>query len=212
MPKVSDLQDAPVFSYRIASGDMRYIEIGVRDVYLRNDPEAGLIFRGEIAGCGPECFDNLSEIFLEYALSCEGCLDPEVTLEEVVHFGRHLADILLNSLRTDLAKRTPEDKLSLAFECILNSMGANYTVDRQPGQLSYALSCCPLSDCAERTGLRRSVEMGLAAFIALCKQMIQALAPEWELQQPANGGRGLPISAIILTNPMALDQNHQAPE
>ena len=39
MAEILEIQDTPIFSYAIASGDMRYIEIGERDIYLRNDPE-----------------------------------------------------------------------------------------------------------------------------------------------------------------------------
>jgi len=48
LPEILEIQDAPVFSYVLASADMRYIEIGEREIYLRHDPEAGLVFRGAI--------------------------------------------------------------------------------------------------------------------------------------------------------------------
>ena len=95
MPETSDIQDTPVLSYVIASADMRYIEIGKREVYLRNDPKADLVFQGEIPGCGPDSFVDLSEILLEYAMSCEGYREQSVVSEEVTRFGEQLGEILL---------------------------------------------------------------------------------------------------------------------
>ena len=198
MPKVPDIQDAPVFSYRIASADMRYIEIGVREIYLRNDPEVGLVFRGEISGCGADCFENLSEILLEYALSCEGCQEPGVSANEVARFGEHLAGILLAKTRPKIVESPPIEKLSHAFKVILNSMNANYVQESQADRLSYTLDCCPLSECASRTGLRRNVEMAHISLIALCKRLIKALAPDWALVQPSEDANDLPLVQIVI--------------
>jgi hypothetical protein len=199
MTETLEIQDTPVFSYAIASADMRYIEIGERDIYLRNDPEAGLVFRGEISGCGSDCFVELNEILLEYAMSCEGCRDQSVTSQEVVRFGEHLGEVLVTKTYKNIAKLPTTEKLSSAFKCILNSMSATYIEESKEDNLEYSLDCCPLRECAKSTGLSRSVEVAHLSFIALCKSLIKALAPDWVLMQPSEVDNSIPIRKIVIT-------------
>jgi hypothetical protein len=198
MTETLEIQDTPVFSYAIASADMRYIEIGERDIYLRNDPEAGLVFRGEISGCGSNCFVELNEILLEYAMSCEGCRDQSVASQEVVRFGEHLGEVLVAKTYKNIAKLPTTEKLSSAFKCILNSMSATYIEESKENHLEYSLGCCPLRECAKSTGLSRSVEMAHLSFIALCKSLIKALAPNWVLMQPSEKDNSIPIHKIVI--------------
>jgi hypothetical protein len=200
MTEITKFQDAPVFSYALASADMRYIEVGERDIYLRNDPKAGLVFRGEISGCGPDCFVELNEILLEYAMSCEGCREQSVASKEVVSFGEHLSEVLLAQTYPDIAELSTSDKLSSTFKCILNSMGADYIEEMKEDHLEYSLDCCPLSECAKDTGFNRSVEMAHLSFVALCKSLIKALAPDWALIQPSEKENNIPIHKIVIAS------------
>jgi hypothetical protein len=197
LPETVDIADAPVFSYVIASADMRYIEIEKRNIYLRNELDKGLVFRGEITGCGPGCNVGLNEILLEYGMSCEGCGERGVALKEVLRFGEKLGGILVRKTQQDFIDLTAEEKLSTVFKCILNSMNANYTEDCRGGLLAYSLTCCPLSECASKTGLGRSVELAHLSFVALCRSLIKALAPDWMLVKPSLEDSGLPIHKII---------------
>ena len=200
MPETLEIQDEPVFSYIIASADMRYIEIGEREIYLRHDPKAGLVFRGEISGCGSSCFIDLSEILLEYAMSCEGCREQNVAAEEVVRFGEHIGEILVANTYPDFAELPTSEKLSNAFKCILNSMNATYIEESKEGSLEFALDCCPLSECAENTGFSRSVEMAHLSFTALCKSLIKELGPNWILAQPSEENTNIPIHKIVIAS------------
>lgn len=94
MPETLEIQDAQVYSYVLASADMRYIEIGEREIYLSNDPKAGLLFQREMSGCRPGYFVDLSQILLEYAISCEECREQNAASEQVVRFGEQFAEIL----------------------------------------------------------------------------------------------------------------------
>ena len=200
MTETLEIQDAPVFSFALASADMRYIEIGERDIYLRNDPKAGLVFRGEISGCGPGCFVDLSEILLEYAMSCEGCREQSVASEEVTRFGERLAEVLVEKIYHGIAELPTPEKLSSAFKCILNSMSATYLEESKEDHLEYSLDCCPLSECAKSAGLYRSVEMAHLSFTALCKSLIKALAPNWVMMQPSESDTNIPIHKIVITS------------
>lgn len=200
MPESMEIQEAPVLSYTLASADMRYIETGVREIYLRDVPEVGFVYRGEIPGCGPGCFVDLNEILLEYAMSCEGCKEEDTALEEVARFGVQLGEILVAKTQQDIVDLPTTDKLSRVFECILNSMSAAYNLESEKDRLEYSLNCCPLSECAKNTGLGRNVEMAHVSFTALCKTVLQALAPEWALLQPSEGDAHLPIHKIVIAS------------
>ena len=198
MAETLEIQDTPVYSYPIASADMRYIEVGERDIYLRDDPDVGYIFRGEIPGCGAEYFVGLNEILLEYAMTCEGCKERSVASKEVMRFGAYLGEILTLKLYPDIADLTTAEKLSQAFKCVLTSMSAKYIMESKDLQLEYSLDCCPLSECAKDTGLGRSFEMAHLSFTALCKSVISALAPDWVLAKPTEEENNIPIHKIII--------------
>lgn len=198
MTEILETLDAPVFSYPLASGDMRYIEIGEREIYLRSDTPSGIVFRGEISGCGSECFVELNEILLEYAMSCEGCREESKAGEEVSCFGEHLGKILVANIDDDIADMSVEDKLAYTFKCILNSMSSKYSENISVDRLEYSLDCCPLRECARDTGLNRSVEMAQISFVALCNYLIKSLAPDWELIEPTAEG-DIPIHKIFIT-------------
>ena len=98
--------DSPLYTYEIASGDMRYIEINERNLYLRRDPSLGLILRGELPGCGAGCYADLSQVMLEYAMTCEGCKSPQEAAEYVANFGKRLGEILAQQLSTRANRHT----------------------------------------------------------------------------------------------------------
>jgi hypothetical protein len=198
MTEALEIQDTPVYSYPIASADMRYIEIGERDIFLRDDPDADFVFRGEISGCGADYYVGLNEILLEYAMSCEGCREQSVASKEVIRFGAYLGEILALKLYPDIADLPTTEKLSHAFKCVLTSMSAKYVAESKEHRLEYSLDCCPLSECAKDTGLGRSFEMAHLSFTALCKSVINALAPDWVLMEPTKENNIIPIHKIVI--------------
>lgn len=198
MPKTLENLDVAVYSYRLASADMRYAEIAEREIYLRIDPQAGLVFQGEISGSSPGSFIDLSQILLEYAMSCEGCREKSVTSAAVTRFGKQLGEILVVKTYDTIAELSPKEKLSSAFNCVLNSMNAAFIEESKEDHLEYSLDCCPLSECSKRTGLSPSVEMAHLSFIALCKSLVMELAPDWVLVQPSEGDTNIPNYKIVI--------------
>lgn len=198
MSQTLNSPDVPVFSYIISSADMRHIEIEKTNIYLRNDQDGVLIFQGKVSGSRPGFFIDLSEILLQYVMSCEGCKDHEVALQEVVHFGEHLGEILIKKSQHDLVDLPSTDKLWRVFKSVLSSMDVSYTVDSNENLLEYALDCCPIRGCASKTGLGRSVELAHVAFVALCSTLVTALAPEWVLLQPSDMDLSHPIEKIVV--------------
>lgn len=191
-------RDTPVFSYTLASGDLRYIEIGEREIYLRQIPTKGKIFRGEISGMGPEYYINLSEILLEYAMSCEGCSRAELASEMLTHFGDQLGQIYLQKVHQQSSDQEAIENLSTAITCLLDSMDAKYNENTQPGKLEYILECCPLSECAKDTGLNRSVEMAYLSLITLFNTVISGVSPGWELVRPSAVEINIPLHRILI--------------
>jgi hypothetical protein len=64
-----EMQETLLLRYPIASGDMKFIEVNQRDIYLRNDPASGIVLRGEIPDCGPGCYADLGQVILEYVMT-----------------------------------------------------------------------------------------------------------------------------------------------
>lgn len=187
-----------LLSYTIASGDMRYIEISQRDIYLRLDPQRGLIIRGEVPECGLDCYVNLSYILLEQAMTCSGCKDPEMAREIADQFGRRLGEKLANRLCQDDLKAEGKGPLGDTFEVILNSMDTHYQQDRSDVSLVYDLQESPLIKEAKKHGFSQWTPMARQSFVALCESVIATLQPTWELLKPSSVASGGPIQQIAI--------------
>ncbi|HLE15585.1 MAG TPA: hypothetical protein VI776_12620 [Anaerolineales bacterium] len=176
--------DAPLVRYTMASGDMRYIEVAEREIYLRDKPQVGPVVRGEIPGCGDGCFADLSQVFLEYAMSCEGCKEESEAEDLVVRFGVRLGGSLAARLARDLLEKSAEDQMAWAFECLLRSMSVPFEVRRTEDYQHYLLAFCPLCDAGRKTGLSREMTWGRKGLVALSEQLVADLAPGWHLLKP----------------------------
>ena len=191
-------QDTHLLSFVIASADMRYVEVNKREVYLRQDPELGLIVRGEMTDCGPACYVDLNQVLLEHALSCEGCKDHVIAIETAEHFGRRFAQALVTALAVDVTDESPAERLAVVYECLLRSMAVPFEVQRQAESLHYALSYSPLHQAAEGRALNLGLPMARWSFVTLCETIVKTLAPEWELLHPVYRAAERPIQSIEL--------------
>lgn len=190
--------EEPLYSYTMSSMDMRYIEIGRRDIYLHSEPYIGLIFRGKISGCGPSCFADLNELLLEFSLSCEGCRDDDEVRAKVSKFGHSLAEILVKNTPKDWNDLPATEKLIHVFSCVLNSMNAQFKLTETGSFLEYTLDYCPLRDSARNTGLDRGIELAQYGFISLCNRILELQFSDWVLQKPLEHEAGLPLTKIII--------------
>lgn len=190
--------DAPLFNYTIASADMRYIEIGERVIYIRADPKRGLIVRGEIPGCGPGCYIDLSQVFLEFTMSCEGCREESVIVEAVNYFGERLGKILSARVYPDGGELTAIDRLSGIFECVYKSMNLPFTLQSTKESLHYSFPQCPFCDKEEYAGFIRSMEMARLGFIALCESILHNIAPGWVLEKPTKNDINNPLLEVLV--------------
>jgi hypothetical protein len=193
-----EILNAPLFSYVLASADMRCIDIMEREVFLRRIPHAGLVFQGEIPGCVPDSAVDLSQILLEHAMSCSGFQEQSEAIEAATQFGERLAEVLLATTSDTITNLPPKEKLSSAVNCILNSMCASYSEHSKEGLLEYSLENCPLRECSASNSIRQRVDLAHLSFVALLKKLINQLAPDWVLTQPSSEKPGSPIQNILI--------------
>jgi hypothetical protein len=191
-------QGQPLFSYVIASGNMRHIGINEREIYLRDDPQLGPILQGEVPQCGPDCYANLSQILLEYTMSCEDCRDHAVTAKHVDQFGQRLGEQLIVNFY-DVVPVIPDiDRLSETMDIILKSMGVSFEKELTVDHLRYELDQCPIHTVANKSGSNLWVAPAHRAFVALCSCVVRTLAPEWALVQPSEPDTDVPLKNILI--------------
>jgi hypothetical protein len=178
------VKDAHLFSYPLSSGDMRFIQVNERMIFLRNDLELGPVMRGEISGCGTSCFADLSQIFLEFGMNCEGCRDEKSAEGEMIAFGEHLGISLAYELRKYIAKQPPIEQLAGAFAVVLNSMDVPFSEQRSADKMHFTLAHCPLCAAGDRLGLNREMALARLGFAAFCASLVGRLAPGWQLLKP----------------------------
>jgi hypothetical protein len=202
MPAVSQTStDSPLYTYVIASGDMRYIEINQRNVFLRRDPNLGLIFRGELPGCGAGCYADLSQVLLEYAMTCEGCKSPQEACEYVAGFGRRLGELLAKRFSEDYSALPAEERLHTAIEVLLKSMVVPFSRQVSPQRLEYNLEYCPLCETGSSSGMQRELSMARYGFAALCASLVSFLAPAWKVATPTLQDAEQALLSIVLETP-----------
>lgn len=178
------VSDAPLLSFFIASADMTYNEIAEREVYLLGDEKVGYALRGEIAGCGEGCYTDLNQVLLEFALSCEGCIDQQSAEASIAKFGRRLGIVLTEKLPLDFAAISDLDRLTRTFGCVLDSMSVPYDTAHTPDRVHYTLDYCPLCEAGQITGLNRELTLARYGFAALCQSLVSTLAPGWFVLKP----------------------------
>jgi hypothetical protein len=202
MPASADIaSQAPLFNYTLASADMRYIEVGERLIYLRTDPDRGPVIRGEIDGCGAACHVDLSQIFLEFTLSCEGCRQEEVVEDALIYFGERLGNLLAARIYPDREVLPEIERLTGMFDIVFASMNLPYSLDRETGSIHYRFHKCPFCDNPQFSGFMRSIEMARLGFISLCESILKNLAPDWVLAKPTRSDLGNPLLEVLLVQP-----------
>ena len=190
-------QAEELLSYVIASGDMRFIGIGERVLYLYQDPECGSVIRGEIPGCSAECHANLSQILLEYVMSCGDCRDAEFATQAADRFGTQLGQKFVDVHFKNTAVLPTTSHFIEAMTIIIKSLDVPFQLVKSENQLQFTLSYCPLHTNAEKTGLNLWVTFAHRAFITLIETIMQKLACEWTLDSPAERESSLPMHEIV---------------
>ncbi len=192
------VRESRLFTYTIASSDKWFSAVNERTLYLRNDPDFGPVMRGEICELGPDCHADLGQVLLEYALSCEGCQDPNKADELVECVGERLGRILATKLYQDSPDLSVMDQVCGAFEFVLQSMNLPAQSEKTANYIRYDLVCCPLVETARKTGLMRGIVPARRGFIAILVSMLNSLAPQWTMVHPLASQAHAPLTEIIL--------------
>ncbi len=190
-----------LFSYTVASGDMRHIGIAERTLFLRFDPRHRPFIRGEVPGCGSGCFADLSHVLLEYVMGCEDCREANLAWKSADRFGQRLGKALLSADLPEAANDTGAEALAGALRTVLNSMNVPFTVEDDSRFLRFALAYCPLHREATISGMTMWVALAHRAFVSLLETVIAGRAPGWSLETPAERESEVPLEAIVLARP-----------
>ena len=196
LPVTYSVRETQLFSYTVASGDMRAIDVNQRTVYLRGDAAGLPVMRGEVPGCSADCHANLSQVLLEYALSCQGCQDQAQAGELVACTMDRLGRLLAARLYQDAPAAVADERVARALRFVVASLDVPFVLERTPRSLRFELARCPLHTMAAQTGLSRGLSTARCGLVALCASMLQALAPDWTLTQPVRTDDG-PIIEIV---------------
>lgn len=190
-------QGEELLSYVIASGDMRFIEINERTLFIRHDPKFGRVIHGEAPECGPECDANLSQVLLEYVMGCGDCREAELASEAADRFGQRVGWKLIENRYQEPVSEPRIETLADATTLVLNSMDVPFESDQTDAHLRFTLDYCPLRAAASKGGLNLWVAMAHRTFLALMETLAQSIAPEWPLRVPAERESDVPIREIL---------------
>lgn len=181
---IPQTQEPVLYVYRLASADMRYIEINIREIYLRQDPSKGPILRGELPECEPSCYADLSEIFLEYAMSCNCYKNASAMPDSVVQFGERLGEKVAAVFLGQYADSPAQDIVPIIFDCVLESMGVQYQKVATAKEFHIAFQDPPLSATAGKSGLQLYVSPACQGFLAFCESILKAAGGAWTMLPP----------------------------
>jgi hypothetical protein len=181
-----EIRDEILFIYRIASGEMKYIEVNEREVHFRSDPQTGSLIWGEIPGCGESCNADLAQMILEYAMSCEACDDAAITEGLLNVFGKRLSESLAARIQQIAPTETALERAVRALECIHLSMNVPFSVERDNDEIRCRLDLSPLSEAARRTGIGGRLELAYRALYALYQGVAQTVDPGLSIRLPAS--------------------------
>ncbi len=171
--------------YPIASADMYYSEVGQRDVYDCDDLQHGFQNWGELTGAGEESAINLCEIFLEYAMFSQAGNSDDQAYGLVESFGSGLGQaVAMYMLDHTFLNGFPNPGIC-ALECILETLGGDFTLHQVGPELRFILCDCPFDKTAGQTGLPQS-ELAHVGLNAMCQGLLKVIQPELPVASPAD--------------------------
>ena len=172
-----------LFSYTIASGDMYYSEMEIRDLYAYQDPDKGFRVWGELHGAGIKTAVNLCQIMLEYGMYVRSwCNDTEANYH-MSDFGSRLGVKLASVLKEAGPALKEQCPGACALMCVLESMDVQLSIEQVGPELHFISAMCPIEETALRTAMRE-VDLAYVGVNALCQSLIHAFDPKQILRLP----------------------------
>ncbi len=172
-----------LFTYIIASADMYYCEENQRTICICDDPQKGLRIWGEIPDVSDITAANLCEILLEYAMTCDAMCDPSQAVRQMEIFGDRLGRMIAGYIRDTMPVEKTTYLAACGLECIIESLGVNFTVEQDEIELRFILDSCPVSKTAGRTGLRH-VKLARDGMKCLCRSLTRTIDPDLIVNTP----------------------------
>ncbi len=192
------VNDTRLLQYIVASADMKYIEVGEREVYLKQNVETGFLVQATLVGSDRTCCIDLAQILLEYSMTCEGHRDLQARNNQADQFGDHLGHLIAMKLLEKTSLRSASGQVFLVFETILNSMNVSYSRFETPSRILYSLDTCPLHKAAQGLVIGRDMPLAYQAFVALCAGALRTVAPGWAIVKPKANGTNPNLSEVVL--------------
>lgn len=158
-----------LYEYRITSKEMRSLDQNIRRIYLGVNEDGLTVVWGEVPGCGEECNTNLSELILEFIMSCEGCKDPDVLDQYQEIFCSKISNALSDQLQTVDA----ENQLRSLFEILFASMEGEYAIPEDMRTSPLGFERCPICVASTRMGMQRGLDQAHGTYFKLIQQLVQ---------------------------------------
>jgi len=164
---------------------MYYSEIGQRDVFVRDEPTHGFQIFGELSGAGEDTAISLSEIFLEYAMFCQTGFDEPQAYALMESFGSGLGQATAMFMLDSIFTNGIHNPGVCALECILETLGVNFTLHQIGPELRFIICECPFERIAGQTGLPQS-ELAHVGLNAMCQGLLKVIQPGLPVASPAD--------------------------
>jgi hypothetical protein len=204
LPMGATQQGTPLCSYVIASGDMFYTEANQRVIYVEDDPVGGFRLWGMIPGLETTAAANLSQVLLEFSMTCDTSGNLLQAYRTMDAFGKRLGEELAIKMVAFTPAKSAASRAAAALQCILESLPVSFTIQREGGQVNYVLEHCPLCKEAERVGIRQ-VELAHHGLNSLIQSQLQAFDPSLTVRIPTDhqGDHVISLVAPVGISPLA---------
>jgi hypothetical protein len=185
MPAITQARATLICRYPIASSDMYYSEVGQRDVYVRDDTVHGFQIWGELTGAGEETAIPLSEIFLEYAMTCQTSYEENQAYALMESFGSGMGQAVAMYMLDNVFMNGFPNPGICALECILETMKVDFNIHQIGPELRFIICDCPFEKTAGQTGLPLS-ELAHTGLNAMCQGLLKVVQPELPVASPVD--------------------------
>ena len=168
---------AHLFRYPIASADMYYAELGMRDVFLTTDDEGNFHIRGELTGGGASTAIQLCQIFLEYAMNCYTWYNLDKSLHYMQVFAQCMGRSTGEFLQENTCLFRCDNPTERALEHLFQTMNARIAIKFSETMEHFTVIDCPLEKAAAGSGLW-NIELAHHGINLMCQSMIQTINPQ----------------------------------
>lgn len=170
-----------LLSYVIASADMYYTEMEVRDVFLSSSEQGGFRIWGKMAHGDASTAIDLFQIFLEYALHCCSLAGIEEPLLNMQDFGERLGRSLAKQLKSNTLPCISDNPAVRILKYIFETIDAHPSVENTDAGVRVAIPAYSLEKAAQCSGLCH-IELAHCGINSMCASLIHGINPDLVLR------------------------------